>query len=167
MALRKAQGLADAGAVVTVAAPEVCKGLDQLESEKKVLIVRRPFLPSDVEGALLVFAATDSVEVNEGVAKAARNAGILVNRVDDAEQGDFAGMSCVVRDSLLIGISTGSDSPAFSRWIREKVEALFGTEYGDFLALLAVLREEVKRLIPAADRSGAWDRALKSGAFDL
>ncbi|HET6385932.1 MAG TPA: bifunctional precorrin-2 dehydrogenase/sirohydrochlorin ferrochelatase [Armatimonadota bacterium] len=168
VALRKARGLLAAGALVTVIAPDASDEMKNLAvSDGRMEWFSRSFEPDDVRGARLVFACSDSAEVNAQVAAAGREAGALVNRADDPLDCDFMGMSVVTRGSLTIAVSTGSDSPAFARWMRGELERQFGPEYGEFLTMLASLRSEVLEQIPAEDRSRMWDAALRSDAFAL
>src|SRR5207245_2296744 len=67
-AVRKAEGLIEGGATkVRCIAPEI---EDQMPAEVEKINVR--FVPSHVDGAALVFAATSSAETNIDVVRAAR-----------------------------------------------------------------------------------------------
>ncbi|MDQ2733032.1 MAG: bifunctional precorrin-2 dehydrogenase/sirohydrochlorin ferrochelatase [Armatimonadota bacterium] len=167
IACRKAEGLLQAGANVTVVAPEVTRPLRQRENECCLTIVERAFQPNDVSGMTLIFAATNSPTVNDAVTAAAKERNILCSRVDGISGSDFANMGVVQRGELVIAISTGGDSPAFTRWVRQQVETYFGPEYGDFLQLLSMLRKEVLAQVPAEERPDRWARALASEAFPL
>lgn len=90
--------------------------------------------PGDVPGwfdrtePALVVAATDDEELNDAVAAAARERGVLRNRADrDARDGGWeAGQVAVpatVRDApVVVAISTGGASPALARALRERIE---------------------------------------------
>src|SRR5690242_13716537 len=64
VALRKTRGLLEAGARVTVVAPEHLAEFDKL----RVRMVERAFRASDLSGAALVFAATDDRLTNHRIA---------------------------------------------------------------------------------------------------
>src|SRR5205823_3614563 len=87
-----------------------------------VRVERRPFTPSDLDGALLAFAATDSRAVNAAVAEAARSRRVLVNIADDPAACDFTVPAQVRRRNVTVAISTGGRSPAFARHLREQLE---------------------------------------------
>ena len=57
--LRKARLLLEANAVVTVVAPSVCPEICSLAEAKHVIHRAKPFEAEDLEGAVVVFAATD------------------------------------------------------------------------------------------------------------
>src|SRR5688500_16432103 len=75
VALRKARGLVEAGARVTVVAPEIHPDFASLP----VRLLRRRFRASDLNGALLVFAATNDRATNRRIGLAAKRLGLLAN----------------------------------------------------------------------------------------
>src|SRR4051812_41844237 len=68
VALRKTRGLLEAGARVTVVAPDALPEFADLP----VRLIRRPFRAADLAGAVLVFAATDDRNVNHRIGIAAK-----------------------------------------------------------------------------------------------
>src|SRR5512141_2325464 len=85
VALRKTRGLLDAGARVTVVAPDALPEFHSLP----VRLLRRPFRPSDLAGAFLVFAATNDRAVNHAISAAARRRRIPANIADSPAECDF------------------------------------------------------------------------------
>src|SRR5206468_3435543 len=79
VAARKIEALLDAGARVSVIAPTVNAEVEAMA----VTLHRRPFEPSDVEGAWLVIAATNDSAVNAEIARACEERRVFVNAVDD------------------------------------------------------------------------------------
>ena len=116
--LRKTKGLLEAGARVTVVSPRVRPEFDELP----VVIRRRKFRASDVNGACLVFAAADDRGVNRAVAIAAKRRGIPVNVADARGECDFIVPARVTRGSLQIAVSTGGDNPRLAAALRRKIE---------------------------------------------
>ena len=120
VALRKTRGLVAAGACITVVAP-------RSESEfagLPVRMVKRRFRVSDLEGAALVFAATDDREVNRRIGVAAQRRGILANIADAAAECDFVVPARVERGIVQIAIATGGRNPRVSAELRRKIEEL-------------------------------------------
>src|SRR5215831_13618769 len=78
VALRKTRALIDAGARVTVVAPEWEREFESLP----LRLVPRRFRASDLAGAVLVFAATDDRLTNHRIGVAAKGKGILANIAD-------------------------------------------------------------------------------------
>lgn len=163
--MRKAEALAEAGAQVTVIAPEVDPRMHAVE---RVGLVEREFRSGDTSGYALVFAATDDRPVNATVSQEAQANGIPVNVVDDPELCSFIVPSVLRRGDLLIAVSTSGKSPALSKKLRRKLEDLFGPEYGTLTDLLGELRDQVKsRYDCQADRDAAFHRLADSDILDL
>lgn len=165
VALRKAQSLAEAGARVTVIAPDV---LGDIESLDGVQVEKRSWQPGDASGYTLVIAATDDPVLNAEVSAEARAKNILVNVVDDPELCSFIVPACVRRGDLLIAVTTCGKSPALSKRIRMDIENSYGPEYAEFVDLLGELRGQVKmRYAEQRDREPAFDRLVNCGILEL
>jgi precorrin-2 dehydrogenase / sirohydrochlorin ferrochelatase len=144
IATDKVDGLLKGGALVSVVSPVVSEKLNILAEDHCVSWQQRPYQTKDLERVFLVIAATDRVEVNAQIASEARSRGILVNAVDDPPNCDFFAMSLLRRGDLQLAISTNGRSPAFARWLRERLEKTLPEEYGELLAVLAEVRDEVR-----------------------
>ena len=118
VALRKVRGLVEAGARVTVIAPRFDPEFDGLAVER----VERPFEDRDIEGAALVFAATDDRSVNRRAGEMARAAGIPANIADQPGECGFIVPARIRRGDLQIAISTSGEDPARAAGIRKKLE---------------------------------------------
>jgi siroheme synthase-like protein len=110
----------EAGARVTVVAPDVLPEFDELP----VRVQRRPFRASDLAGAALVFAATDDRAVNHRIGIAAKGRGVFANVADSAPECDFVVPARVTRGDVQIAISTSGRSPRLSAELRRKLESL-------------------------------------------
>jgi len=93
------------GAKITVIALKATKKIKSLVA-KRVVLNLRDFVHDDLKGKLLIFAATNSDEVNKQVAHAARKKGILINCVDDPKECDFFVPSFFRRGSFVVSICT-------------------------------------------------------------
>ena len=165
VALRKAQSLTEAGARVTVIAPEIFPAIEALEN---VRVEKRPWQQGDTFGHALVIAATDDAALNAAVSDEARGKGIPVNVVDDPELCSFIVPACVRRGDLLIAITTSGKSPALSKRIRAELEKTYGLEYTEFVELLGELQHQVMRLYTEqSDRQAAFDRLVNCGILEL
>jgi precorrin-2 dehydrogenase / sirohydrochlorin ferrochelatase len=121
VALDKVTGLLTCGAHVTVVAPRVVDGLERLEREGRVHLTRRRYEPGDTDGAFVVVAATDDLDVNLGVYAAAAGDGALVNVVNAPLASDFLVPAVVRADELTIAISTTGASPALARRLKREI----------------------------------------------
>jgi siroheme synthase-like protein len=118
VALRKTRGLIEAGARVTVVAPEWEPEFENLPVRRVV----RGFRASDLAGAMLVFAATDDRLTNHRIGVAAKGRGIFANIADSATECDFVVPARVQRGTVQIAVSTGGESPRLSAELRRKLE---------------------------------------------
>ena len=117
VAARKAEGLAAAGAVVTVVAPDVVADLEAVAAR----IERRPYSPGDITGHRLVITATNDPTVNAQVSADARAAGIWVNSADDPDNCSFILPAVARRGPVTVAVSTGGASPALASRLRRDI----------------------------------------------
>ncbi len=136
--------LLDAGADVTIVAPELLPPLQAEVDAQRARWLPRPFASGDTAGAYLVMIATDDGVVNRQVADEARAAGILVNAADDVANCDFILPSLVRRGNLQIASSTGGSSPAMARWLRERLEEFLTEDVSTLNEVLASVRREIR-----------------------
>jgi precorrin-2 dehydrogenase / sirohydrochlorin ferrochelatase len=118
VALRKTKGLLEAGARVTVIAPDWEREFTSLS----VKLVPRRFRASDLSGYLLVFAATNDRLTNHRIGIAAKGKGVFANIADSATECDFLVPARMHRGSVQIAVSTGGENPRLSAELRRKLE---------------------------------------------
>lgn len=123
VALRKARGLADAGAHITVISP--CFHPD-FHTMPLVTRITQPYTPGWLCATgqphwRLVFIATSKPQVNLQAGIDARTAGILCCRCDESGEGDFTGAATVRRGPVTLAISTGGASPRLAADLAEKL----------------------------------------------
>ena len=75
VATRKVSGLLDAGAVVTVIAPQIADELQILAASGEIDVKVRETSPADIRDAFLVIVATDQYDANERISRGAQQAG--------------------------------------------------------------------------------------------
>jgi siroheme synthase-like protein len=140
----KIEALRRAGAKVTVVAPRVTDAVQRLAESGEITLVARPCRCEDVRGFHIVIAATEDTQVNRRVAADARLAGVLVNVVDDPRESSFIAPAVLERGNLQIAVSTSGASPAFAVFLRDRLAAEIGPEYGLALEILARVRSRLR-----------------------
>ena len=143
VAYRKILDLLDCGADITAVAEEPIPECIDIAAKGELTLLVRRFRPEDIEGAFLVFAATDDDSVNAEVSALARCKGILVNVVDDPLKCDFFSGSVVKRGPLRIAVSTGGSSPLIAQKIRGELEEQYSESYGDFIETAGEMRKDI------------------------
>lgn len=159
VAASKIRKLLEAGAQVYVVAPRVSHEVEAMAAAGVIRLIRRPFQPADLDGALLAITATNDPAANAFVALAARARGVLVNAADDPAHCDFILPAVVSRGAVQVAVSTSGRSPALARHLRERLAEAVAPEYGELAELLAQVRAELRRAelrVP----SEAWQRLL-------
>ena len=140
----KARRLLECGARVLLLDP--APHHDPLEALPPGLRVEpRKFTASDLEGAVLVVAATDDSEVQREVARAARERGVLCNVVDTPAHCDFFFGATVRRGNLQITVSTGGDFPLLAQQVRNACAAEWPSAMETILDTLAQARVRLRR----------------------
>jgi siroheme synthase-like protein len=163
VAVGKVRGLVEAGARVTVVAPDVDVALDGMAG---VAFERRPYRRGEVAGYRFVVAATGDPAVNQAVYDDGEAAGVWVNAADDPERCSAILPARVRQGRLLVTISTSGYSPAVASWLRGRFAAELGPEYDELIGMLGEARTEVQAR-GLATEDVDWRRALDSGILDL
>jgi precorrin-2 dehydrogenase / sirohydrochlorin ferrochelatase len=104
-------------------------------------------------GAFLVIAAVSDPVVNNRIGKLCRVTGILFNNAD-GETGDVILPAVTSGENYTIAISTGGNSPAVSRYLREQIEDTLPA-LDDMIALQNRLREVLKTREPDQKKRSA------------
>jgi siroheme synthase-like protein len=168
IARRKVESLLEAGAQqVVVISPRLSDGLAPLRRQGRIRHLSRAYRSGDLEGAFLVIATTDDPAVNRAVWQEAEARGMLVNVADDPDHCNFIVPSTLRRGDLVIGVSTGGQSPALAASLRRELERAFGPEYAAFLELAGGLRDRVTRELPEGARARFWYDLAGSEALAL
>lgn len=170
VAARKVSGLLDAGAEITVISPVFEDALLTLAASGQLEIrqtVYQAGMLSDLR-PLLVFASTNSREVNQRVVEDARTLNILVDSVDDASASGFTGMASFRRGPIMVGVATGGASPLLATHLRERAAAVIGEEYTVLAEWLAELRPlAIQEIADAEQRKAFWRAVLESPMLEL
>ena len=140
VAASKLAALVDAGAVITVVAPEIHPDIIAMP----VTMVQRRFEPADLDEAWYVVAAA-TPEVNRAVAEAAAERRLFVNAVDDPANASLYLGGVVRRDGVHVAISTEGRAPALAGLLREAIDSLLPRELATWLAVNDVERARWKR----------------------
>ena len=158
VAERKAESLLAAGADVTVISPALTAKLALWAKQGGLRHVGRQYRGGDAAGYRLVLCATDSAAVNEQAAREARQFGALVNVADAPELCDFTLPARLQRGSLSVAVSTGGQSPALARELRNELAKHLGPEYAEYLEIAGRLRREWRESCASSDeRCRRWD----------
>ena len=127
VAVRRAQDLIDAGALVTVIAPEV----DERILSSGATVEARPYADGDLADAWLVMACTDDGDTNAAVADEAERRGIWCVRADDAGSSSAWRPASATVDDVTVAVSASGD-PSRAAALRDAIDTRLRT--GDLQA---------------------------------
>lgn len=143
VAARRASSLREAGALVTVIAPQVTATLACAE----VTVHRRGYEAGDLAGAWLVVVATDDAAVNAQVASDAAAAGVLVNRADDPAGSDVVAMASGRRGPITVAVHSGQVSAGAAAAMRDELVAALRPTWVELLTVAAGYRARIQAAI--------------------
>ncbi len=151
IAYRKAELLHQAGARITVVAPDISSELLTLLETGRHIKIERVFGENDLQEVSLVVCATDDRELNEEVSRLAQKQSIPVNVVDNIELSTVIFPAIVDRSPVIIAVSTGGKSPVLARKIREMLETLMPAGIARLAVFLGEQRQRLKQRFPNPD----------------
>jgi len=168
VAARKVALLNRAGAAITVVAPGICDEIKTLAARGVVNCIEREFNDADMDGVVLVIAATDNKLVNRAVSELANQNRIPVNVVDNQGLCSFIVPSIIDRSPVQVAVSTGGASPVLARLLRARLESFIPAAYGRLAHLVDKYRQSVKqRFSDAGQRRYFWENILQGRVAEL
>jgi precorrin-2 dehydrogenase len=167
VAERKVESLLEAEAAVTVVSPDATRKLIESAGRGEIVLNRRRFRESDLDGVTLAISATDDLAVQQEVAALARSKKILVNTADQPELCDFIVPAVVRRGDVLVAVSTSGTSPALAAALRSRIESALTGDVARAARLLGTIRGEVhQRFDDSVQRKKVFQGILESGVVD-
>lgn len=148
VALRKARLLADAGATLRVVTLTIRDDMRQMLESVHGELHLRGYQADDLDGVVLVIAATDDEPLNQQISVQAQARGVPVNVVDAPKLCSVIFPAIVDRSPLIVAVSSGGDAPVLARLMRAKIETWIPATYGHLAGLAKQFRAQVKSLFP-------------------
>jgi precorrin-2 dehydrogenase / sirohydrochlorin ferrochelatase len=165
--LEKVEGLLACDADVTLIAPEAQPELVQLALEGSIRWEQREYAGgADLEGALIVIAATDDTDLNVRVFEDAESRAMLVNVVDVPPLCNFILPAIVRTGPLAVAISTAGASPALAKRMKREIAELFGEPYANLAILLNEARGWAKATLPTYQDRKEFFESIVNGQPD-
>jgi siroheme synthase-like protein len=120
----KALALVEAGAAVTVVAPQASAEVADAAQAGALRWHPRPFEEADLDGVYLVVAAAGAPAVNAEVARLSAARRLFVNAVDDPQNATAYAASILRRGPVTLAISSAGRAPALCRMLRQLLQTL-------------------------------------------
>ena len=100
---------------LTVIAPECLPEVESLAAEGKIRLLKKVYEEEDLEGADIVFAATNRHDVNKRIHDACRERGITVNVSTDRTMSDFYFPGIAQKGNIVVGVTASGKDHAGAR----------------------------------------------------
>ncbi|MCX7008023.1 MAG: hypothetical protein NTY53_12380 [Kiritimatiellaeota bacterium] len=164
-ATRKVRALLETGATVTVVSPELQSELDEQVAAGAVTHHARDFIPEDVAGQFLVFAATSIEPINRRVLEECARQNVLACSVDGSwREGRFLTPATFRSRSVAVSVTTGGRSCRQARIIKDNLARHMDLVESADLLVLGTSHEQLN----VAERERfhlAGDRMAETGAL--
>jgi len=165
VALRKAELLLRAGAIVKVVAPEIQTGIRELDPAPEC--IQQDFQPQHLDGVALAIVTTSSTKVNKNISRLAMERNIPVNVVDNPALCSFIVPAIVDRNPIIVAIGSSGAAPVLARLTRAKIEAILPQALGKLGVLAKQYRQAVKdRFRSITERRRFWELIFEGEVAD-
>ena len=111
---------------------------------------------ADIDGAALLYCASDDPAEDASAAALARRRGIPVNIVDNLEGSDFITPAIVDRDPVTVAIGTEGTAPVLARNLKAAFEAQLPTSLGSLARIGQAFRNRCQSVPTGRTRRALW-----------
>jgi uroporphyrin-III C-methyltransferase/precorrin-2 dehydrogenase/sirohydrochlorin ferrochelatase len=168
VAQRKVQTLIKFTQAITVVSPELDSRLQNLANTDHILHINSLARREHVLVGNRIVAATDNADVNQQIADWARALSCPVSIADDPEHSDFIFPAIIDRNPVMIAISSASESPALTRYLRNQLDAALSSRIPQLAQFTSSLRRSIRsRFDNSKKRQQLWRRLMSSAMPNL
>lgn len=161
IAYHKMKVLNDFNADITVISPII---MDEIKTYNKITFHEKQFEDTDLDGKVLVVAATNDKMLNHRISELCHERKIMVNTVDEIEDCDFIFPSYVKKSNVVAAVSSSGKSPAITQYIKEAMQEIVTEEIGELADFLGELRQRIKNEVAISEnRKRIYQELLKMG----
>ena len=123
----------------------------------RLFLIRRACTQSDLEGARMVYAASEDPNTNARIAGWARAQGAWINVLDTPDDCDFITPAVVDRDPVVVAIGTEGAAPVLARQLKADIESMLPQHLGRLAQAARAFRDRVsERLTSGRPRRNFW-----------
>ena len=164
VAARKLNTLCEAGAEVTIVAPEFCDLLQKAARKYQCQLINDCYNVRYLQQAFIVIAATNDKAVNRQITT---DAPLLCNNITEPELSNFTVPSSFTQGDITVALATGG-MPAFTRMLKKRLQEVITPDIAAFNDFLRQQRHIVQQ-IPStpAQRTTFWRQILTDDLINL
>ncbi|GAA6207690.1 siroheme synthase CysG [Cognatishimia sp. WU-CL00825] len=163
-AVAKLRLLLKTEASLDVYAPDASQDIQTWATDNRLTWHPRALAQGDVDGAALFYAADEDQTEDARTSSLARDAGVLVNIVDNLHDSQFITPAIVDRDPVTVAIGTEGAAPVLARAIKADLEERLSPNLGMLARVGKTFRKAAEALPWGRARRDFWaDYYFKSG----
>lgn len=164
VAARKLNILCEAGAKVTIVAPEFCDLLQKAARKYQCQLINDCYNVRYLQQAFIVIAATNDKAVNRQITT---DAPLLCNNITEPELSNFTVPSSFTQGDITVALATGG-MPAFTSMLKKRLQEVITPDIAAFNDFLRQQRHIVQQ-IPStpAQRTTFWRQILTDDLINL
>lgn len=125
-------------------------------AEGRLELFEREIEPADADGAALLYCANGDPDSDSRAAAMGKQAGALVNIVDNLEDSEFITPAIIDRDPVVVAIGTEGAAPVLARKLKSDFELQLPTSLGPLAEAGRAFRSTAARLQPGRGRREFW-----------
>jgi hypothetical protein len=131
-------------AKIKIVATQISEEIKALVAGKPTVeLIERSYQSTDIDGADIVIAAVNDINVSTQVSRDAKAKGKLINAADKPELCDFYLGSIVQKGNLKIAISTNGKSPTIAKRVKEVLNETLPDEIDELLLNMQSIRNKM------------------------
>ena len=142
VAARKLNILCEAGAKVTIVAPEFCDLLQKAARKYQCQLINDCYNVRYLQQAFIVIAATNDKAVNRQITT---DAPLLCNNITEPELSNFTVPSSFTQGDITVALATGG-MPAFTRMLKKRLQEVITPDIAAFNDFLRQQRHIVQQI---------------------
>lgn len=168
VAQRKVQTLIKFTQEIIVVSPDLDSRLQTLVGEGEIKHIDALAQQEHVLADHRIVAATDNKAVNQQIAEWAKLLSCPVSIADAPESSDFIFPAIIDRNPVMIAISSASESPALTRYLRNQLDAALSSRIPQLARFVSALRHTIRNSIDDTNqRQQLWRKLMSSAMPNL
>jgi uroporphyrin-III C-methyltransferase/precorrin-2 dehydrogenase/sirohydrochlorin ferrochelatase len=168
VAQRKVQTLIKFTQDITVVSPVLDSRLQALADKNLIQHIKSLAKQEHVLAGNRIVAATDNGDANQQIATWAKALSCPVSIADDPKHSDFIFPAIIDRSPVMIAISSASESPALTRYLRNQLDAALSSRIPQLAHFTSKLRRSIRsRVDDSKKRQQLWRKLMSSAMPNL
>ena len=163
VAQRKVQTLTKFTHAITVVSPNLEARLQDLVDQQSIHHINALAQEQHVLQGHRIVAATDNSDTNQKIARWAKALSCPVSIADDPAGSDFIFPAIIDRNPVMITVSSASESPALTRYLRNQLDAALSPRISQLAKFTSSLRKTIRtRFDDTQKRQQLWRKLMSS-----